>query len=295
MTTPLSMTSFGRGEHTANSRTWTAEIRSVNHRFCDIKIRLPRKYGSLEDRIKKETSSFFSRGHVDVCVSYSGSDEDSVLLKTDLDFARQYHRCLQELNEKLELNSPPDLAMIASYRDIISLESREEDLDEIWSNGISQAINIALNECTKMRQAEGSNLKEDLLARLETISKAADKIQTIVPQLIDEKKSNLKERLNTLLEGVEIDQTRLSQEVAIMVDKSDVTEELVRLKSHIKQFENFLDLDEPTGRRLDFLLQEFLREVNTLASKITNSDVAHLSVELKNELEKMREQVQNLE
>ena len=295
MIRPLSMTSFGRGEYTANSRTWTAEVRSVNHRFCDIKIRLPRKYGALEERIKKAIASYYNRGHVDANISYRGEEEGAVLLKTDLEFARQYQSCLQELNEKLELNSPPDLAMIAGYRDIISSESQEEDIDAIWSNGIKQALMSALDECAEMRQTEGGNLKEDLMNRLATITYAADKIEKMIPQLINEKKTNLEERLNTLLNGVEIDPARLAQEVAIMVDKADVTEELVRLKSHIGQFENFLGLDEPSGRRLDFLLQEFLREVNTLASKITNAEVAYLSVEIKNELEKMREQVQNLE
>jgi uncharacterized protein (TIGR00255 family) len=289
------MTSFGRGEYTANSRTWIAEVRSVNHRFCDIKIRLPRKYGALEERIKKETTALFNRGHVDVNISYSGDEEETVILKTDLAFARQYHRCLQELNDNLGLNSPPDLAMIAGYRDIISLDSPEEDLDEIWSTGIEQALKSALEECTKMRETEGANLSKDLIERLAIITGAAAKIEAMIPQLLIEKQATLEERLNTLLKGVDIEQSRLAQEVAIMVDKADVTEELVRLKSHISQFENFLRLDEPCGRRLDFLLQEFLREVNTLASKITNAEIAYLSVEIKNELEKMREQVQNLE
>lgn len=295
MIRPLSMTSFGRGEYSADSRTWTAEVRSVNHRFCDIKIRLPRKYGALEERIKKEISSAYSRGHVDVSISYRGEPEGAILLKTDLAFARQYHNCLQELNEELGLDSPPSLAMIAGYRDIISSESQEEDLDEIWSSGIRQALRSALEACTKMRQTEGANLKKDLMNRLATISEAAAKIEKMIPQLLSEKKSTLEERLNTLLHDAEIDQARLAQEVAIMVDKADVTEELVRLQSHIGQFENFLALDEPTGRRLDFLLQEFLREINTLASKITSTEVAYLAVEIKNELEKMREQVQNLE
>lgn len=295
MIKPLSMTSFGRGEHTVNSRTWTAEIRSVNHRFCDVKIRLPRKYGALEELIKKAITSSYSRGHIDANISYSGDEEGAVQLKTDLTMARQYQGCLQELNEKLGLNSPPDLAMIAGYRDVISSESLEEDIDEVWSNGIEQAVKSALAECMQMRAAEGANLKNDLINRLGIISKAANKIEKMIPQLIDDKQSTLEIRLNNLLDGVEIDQARLAQEVAIMVDKADVTEELIRLKSHIGQFENFLELDEPIGRRLDFLLQEFLREINTLASKITNSEIAYLSVEIKNELEKMREQVQNLE
>lgn len=289
------MTSFGRGEYTVDSRTWTVEIKSVNHRFCDIKIRVPRKYGALEEPIKKEIASSFSRAHIEVNVTCAGEGAESVILKTDLAFAKQYHRCLLELNEELGLNSPPDLAMIAGYRDIITMESPEEDLDEIWSGGIKQALAAALGECLRMREAEGGNLKVDLMNRLAVIGEAADKVAEMVPLLIEEKKVALAERLNNLLNGVEIDPTRLAQELAILVDKTDVTEELVRLRSHISQFANFLDLAEPIGRRLDFLLQEFLREINTLASKITNSEIAYLSVDIKNELEKMREQVQNLE
>jgi len=289
------MTSFGRGEHTADARTWTAEIRSVNHRFCDVKIRLPRKYAALEEQIKKEVTSTFSRGHIDVSISYSGEEEGAVRLKTDLTLARQYHSCLIDLTEKLSLDSSPDLAMIAGFREVITSESQEEDLDGVWKNGISQALGSAIAECTGMRETEGGNLKKDLDERLATIGAAAEKIEKMIPQLIDERRSTLEGRLNDLLDGIEIDPQRLAQEVAVMVDKADVTEELVRLKSHLGQFASLLDLDEPTGRRLDFLLQEFLREINTLASKIANSEVAHISVELKNEIEKMREQVQNLE
>ncbi|MFO7605029.1 MAG: YicC/YloC family endoribonuclease [Desulfurivibrionaceae bacterium] len=295
MSRPLSMTSFGRGQHTANSRAWTVEIRSVNHRFCDIKIRLPRKYGALEERIKKEITASYGRGHVEVNIGYSGEEEGAVLLKTDLALARQYLNCLMELNDELELNSSPDLAMIADYREVISSEDREENLDQTWAEGIQPALAAALDECLKMRRTEGAYLKKDLLERLTIITETAGKIELMIPDLIEEKKISLEGRLKEILNSHELDQARLAQEVAVIIDKADVTEELVRLKSHIAQFEKFLDLDESAGRRLDFLLQEFLREINTLASKITNAEVAYLAVEIKNELEKMREQVQNLE
>ncbi|MEN8142085.1 MAG: YicC/YloC family endoribonuclease [Thermodesulfobacteriota bacterium] len=295
MTRPLSMTSFGRGEYKTGKRTWTAEVRSVNHRFCDIKIRIPRKYGALEEKIKKEISAAYSRAHIDVNISYSGEEQGAVQLKTDLDLARQYHDCLKSISRELALDSEPDLSILSGFREIITVESQEEDLDEIWNSGIRQALQAALEECRKMREAEGSNLKQDLQERLSLISGASAKIEEMFPQLQAEKKTALEERLANLLNGVEIDQARLAQEVALLADKADVTEELVRLKSHISQFGNFLELDEPVGRRLDFLLQEFLREINTLASKISSAQVAHLAVELKNELEKMREQVQNLE
>lgn len=295
MTRPLSMTSFGRGEYRTGNRTWTAEVRSVNHRFCDIKIRISRKYAALEERIKKEITSSYNRGHIDVNISYSGEEKGAVMLKTDLELARQYHNCLQEISRELSLDSAPDLAILSSYREIITVENHEEDLEEIWESGIQQALQDALVECLKMRQAEGGNLKTDLQGRLAIISGATEKIEKMAPQLLAEKQNGLEERLAKLLNGVELDQARIAQEVALLADKADVTEELVRLKSHISQFENFLEIDEPIGRRLDFLLQEFLREINTLASKISNAQLAHLAVELKNELEKMREQVQNLE
>lgn len=295
MTRPLSMTSFGRGEYQTGKRTWTAEVRSVNHRFCDIKIRIPRKYAALEERIKKEISSSYSRAHIDVTISYSGEEQGAVQLKTDMELARQYHDCLKSISKELSLDSGPDLSILSGFREIITVESQEENLDEIWNSGIRQALQSALDECLKMRAAEGGNLKQDLQERLSLIAEASDKIEKMFPQLLAEKKTALEERLANLLSGVEIDQARLAQEVALLADKADVTEELVRLKSHISQFGNFLELDEPVGRRLDFLLQEFLREINTLASKISSAQVAHLAVELKNELEKMREQVQNLE
>ena len=267
----------------------------ANHRFCDIKIRLPRKYGALEDLIKKELSSVFNRGHIDVNLSYTGEEEGSVRLKTDISLARQYHSCLMELNDELSLGASPNLALVAGFRDVIYSENQEEDLDEVWNNGISQALRQAITECSSMRETEGQNLKKDLEERLAIIGAAAGKIEEMIPQIISERRSSLETRLMDILEGIEIDPQRLAQEVAIMVDKADVTEELVRLKSHLGQFSSLLELDEPAGRRLDFLLQEFLREINTLASKITNAEIAHISVELKNEIEKMREQVQNLE
>jgi len=291
----LSMTAFGRGEQVSNGRTWTVEIRSVNHRFCDIKIRLPRQYAALEEPIKKEISAAYSRGHVEVGVNCNGSEEGDYRLRSDLHLARQYFRCLHEINTDLELNTPPDLTMIAGYREVIIAESREENPEEAWSAGLEPALRGALAECLRMREAEGDHLRRDLRGRLAKIATAATTIETMVPEIQAERETALKERLSVLLKGVDLDPMRLAQEVAIMADKSDITEELVRLRSHVAQFEGFLDQNEPIGRRLDFLLQEFLREINTIGSKIANASIAHLGVELKNELEKMREQVQNLE
>ena len=294
MNRPLSMTSFGRGESVSENTAWTVEIRSVNHRYCDISFKLPRKYAVLEDRMKKEITSFFSRGHIDVMLSYVSSGVASANLQVNMELAREYQRSLQTLSEGLSLPEPKDLAMIAGYRDVIVASEPEEDIEAIWP-AVREALVAALEGGLVMREQEGSTLKDDLLSRLQTLEITANEIEKQAPELIRKKEATLKERLDNLLKGVDIDPARLAQEVAVMADKADVTEELVRLRSHCGQFFHFLGLDEPVGRRLDFLMQEFLREINTMASKINDAGVAHLAVELKNEVEKMREQVQNLE
>ncbi|MBU0485972.1 MAG: YicC family protein [Proteobacteria bacterium] len=294
MKRPLSMTAFGRGEATADNRTWTAEIRSVNHRFFDPKIRIPNKYAGLEERIKKEVMNFYSRAHVDITIGVSGDQSEALKLQVNLPLAKQFLHCLQELKANLSLAENPNLSMIASYRDVISTIDQEENLDELWPT-VQQALAGALTSSREMREKEGTHLKNDLLARLDAFDKTLRQIEGSIPEILKTKEATLKERLNNLLSGIELDPTRLAQEVAIIADKADVTEEIVRLNSHIKQFNNFLEIDEPTGRRMDFMMQEFLREVNTLASKISSAEVAHQTVDLKNEIEKMREQVQNLE
>jgi len=294
MNRPLSMTSFGRGEASHGGTTWTVEVRSVNHRYCDVSCKIPRKYAPLEDRIRKEVAGQYSRGHIDVMLSYSASGAEAVNIAVNLELARQYHRSLQALSEALALAPPTDLGMVAAFKDVISVAEPEEDLDVVWPH-LRAALVEALDNGLAMREREGAALKEDLLGRLEALAATAETIESQAPELVRKKELLLKERLDNLLKGVDIEPSRLAQEVAVMADKADVTEELVRLRSHCRQFSHFLDLDEPVGRRLDFLMQEFLREINTMASKINDAGVAHLAVELKNEVEKMREQVQNLE
>ena len=294
---PVSMTGFGRGEATGENSSWVVEIRSVNHRYLDISNKLPRRFIGWEDSIKKEIASFHTRGRVDVYVTFKDEGVGEAKLKADLGLAREYLSCLKEISEDLSIAGEPDLTMVASYRDIISPVDDEiggELLDELWPI-LKEAIVAALEECRNMRQREGEILQKDLLQRLVNFQQTIDNIEKSLPQIIEKRQNTLKERLDNLLSGVDIDPVRLAQEVAIIVDKSDVSEEIVRLRSHVDQFKGFLELDEPVGRRLDFLVQEFLREVNTIASKISNSETAHLTVGMKNDLEKIREQVQNLE
>ena len=293
MKRPLSMTAFGRGEAYA-SHHWTVELRSVNHRFCDIKVKLPREYGVLEDKIKKEIGAVFSRGHIDVMVSVSGGSAAGAQAQVNLALAGQYLACLEQLKTTFNLQDRPTLAQLAAFKDVISEEKCEEDLDTVWEE-IREALALALAACLQMRFDEGLALKNDLLARLHSFEATVTSIAEAIPGLVAKREATLKERLAALLSGGELDPIRLTQEVVILADRYDVTEELVRLKSHIQQFKSFMELDEPVGRRLDFLLQEFLREINTLSSKINDTEVIHKTVDLKNEVEKIREQAQNLE
>jgi uncharacterized protein (TIGR00255 family) len=296
MEKPLSMTGFGRGQASGRG-AWIVELRSVNHRYLDVGIKLPRQFIGWEERIKKEVSSYHMRGRVDIYITYNDEGLETTRIKINLPLAKQYLSCLKELATELSIPGEPDLSLLASYRDIITQldeESGGELLEEYWP-ALRDALVAALVECHQMRQNEGEILQADLLKHLNTFQNAIENIAQSLPQIIEKRESALKERLDNLLAGIDIDPVRLAQEVAIIVDKSDVSEELVRLRSHIEQFQGFLQLSEPVGRRLDFLVQEFLREVNTVASKINNAETAHLIVEMKNDLEKIREQVQNLE
>lgn len=297
MTSPVSMTGFGRGAAGTDESSWTVELRSVNHRYLDISVKLPRKFLGWDERIKKEIGAVHSRGRVDIFISFNDESLESTKLKVDLGLAKEYMLCLNRVADELAIDGKPDLAMLAANRDIITPGEDEfdaESLEENWAT-LRKAISDSLNECLKMRQSEGETLKTDLLERMSIFQEKISGIEQSLPMIIDRKEKNLQERLDNLLNGMDIDPMRLAQEVAILVDKSDVTEELVRLRSHVEQFHGFLNINEPVGRRLDFLVQEFLREVNTIASKINHAETAHLIVGMKNDLEKIREQVQNLE
>ncbi len=291
---PCSMTGFGRGESSADERSWIVEIRTVNHRFLDQKVVMPRAFAGLEERIKKIVASRQDRGRVDVTVSLKGKSSSTPLLTVDMELARQYHDCMQQLADEFGLSSRIQLSELLGQRDIIALQEQSPDIDVEWPL-VRQAVIMALDECAAMREQEGQSLKEDLLSRLESFASIVQEIETSIPEVLAQRQKELVKRIGKLLAGMDIDPMRLAQETAVMADKADVTEEVVRLASHIAQFRAFLNSNEPVGRRLDFLLQEFLREVNTLASKISNAAIAHLGVEMKNEIEKLREQVQNIE
>jgi uncharacterized protein (TIGR00255 family) len=289
------MTGFGRGESGDAERTWVVEIRTVNHRFLDQRVTVPSAFAALEERMKKTVAAQQDRGRVEISLSLRGEIVGGgPLLSLDLELAHQYHDCLRQLNSELDLGSAVQLSDLLNVRNLITVQEQNPDIDQEWPL-VEEAVLAALAECARMREQEGDSLKEDLLNRLDSFSAIVQEIEGLIPQVLERRQQELKKRVAKLLDGMDIDPVRLSQETAIMADKADVTEEVVRLASHISQFRSFLENDEAVGRRLDFLLQEFLREVNTLASKISNSTIAYLGVEMKNEIEKLREQVQNIE
>lgn len=289
-----SMTGFGRGEITSGGRVWTAEVRCVNNRYLDLKMKLPRGYTPLEERIRRKVGVTCQRGRIELFLSVSGDFSDLQEVKVHLALASGYRNALQILAKEFTLPLEITPQLLASFPEVLNREQKDEDLEGVWSI-VEKAIDEALAQCDTMRLQEGDALAADLSARLHFFSTTIDSIESSIPELLEQRRTSLAERLEKLVGNVQLDPARLVQEIAIMADKTDVTEEIVRLRCHIKQFTLFLSEEGGVGRKLDFLIQEFLREVNTLASKINDAKLAHLTVDLKSELEKMREQVQNIE
>lgn len=288
------MTGFGRGEVEHNGRSWSVEVRCVNNRYLDLKMKLPRGYAVLEERVRTMVARFHLRGRVDLFLSVSGDFSDLQEVKVNKVLAGGYRNALQSLADEFGLQLSVNAEQLAAYPDVMVREQKDEDLDTIWPF-IEELLETALKNCDTMRSQEGLALSADLRGRLQSFDQTVTTIEESIPLLVEQRQKNLQERLEKLLGNIGLDPARLAQEVAVIADKTDVTEEIVRLRSHIQQFTLFLNENGGVGRKLDFLIQEFLREVNTLASKINDASIAHLTVDLKSELEKMREQVQNIE
>lgn len=289
-----SMTGFGRGKTTSGGRTWTIEVRSVNNRFLDVKIKLPREYAEVEEQIRKQVETFYFRGRVEVTVSVTGDCSELVDVLVDHELARKYKNAMVEMAANLGLDFDIDVETLAGYPEVLRRVQKKEDIGQVWPC-LERALGTALEGAEQMRLSEAGVLSKDLQQRVVRFTSILSQIESGIPAIIQQKEQTLKERLEKLLATVDLDPQRLAQEVAVIADKSDVTEELVRLKSHLDQFAHSLTQRGGVGRKLDFLIQELLREVNTIASKINNASVAQLTVALKSELEKLREQVQNIE
>ncbi|NVN90816.1 MAG: YicC family protein [Desulfuromonadales bacterium] len=289
-----SMTGFGKGEASAEQGRFTVEIRSVNHRYGEVSVRMPRGFLALENDVKKALSNSLKRGKIDAYIQWEEAGGVAAMPQPDLLLARGYAELLRTLSADLGMEEQPSLGMILAQkgvlRDTVAVVEENECLPQLMS-----AVQSAVSAIEAMRCREGEALLSDLTARRVQVAEWVERIGERSPQVVSEYRLKLKLRLDQLLEGVEIDPTRLAQEVALMADRCDVTEELVRLASHFDQFDEALRTDEPVGRKLDFLMQEMNREINTIGSKSSDAEVTSLVIRIKAEMEKMREQVQNVE
>jgi uncharacterized protein (TIGR00255 family) len=289
-----SMTGYGRSEGSYRDLVIVAELRSTNHKYCDITVRLPKLLLPLETPLRKRLQERFTRGRLELAVTVNGAAEQTKRLEVDLELARQYARILKEIKAKLELPGPVDLAMLMSFRDIVTTGELEEATDELASQ-IQKRVKEAMDRLEAMRKKEGQSLVKDLRRRLRFIETALHRIETRVPAMVRGYQARLQDRIERLTQGAKLDPGRLAQEVALFAERSDVSEELTRLKSHLGQFKTMIQGSDAVGRSLDFLIQELNREVNTIGSKSGDAPIAMGVVGIKSELEKMREQVQNIE
>jgi uncharacterized protein (TIGR00255 family) len=290
-----SMTGYGRGESVAGNEKVVAEVRSVNHRFLDVSVKTSKILLPLEQNIKKTVSSYVSRGKVDVFIQFEPieNSEKNICLKKSV--TKHVYELLQQLKKDTAVSGDIDLSTLLYFKDII-FEEEQKDLDVsgYWLS-IKPPLEQALLSVKNMQNTEGEEISKDINSRLKSISEVIDEIEKIFPESLDSRQTSLKERIKKICEGIEINEDRMLQEIAIIADRSDITEELIRAKSHIKQFIDLLQFpDEPIGRKLEFLLQEINREVNTIGSKACDSEISLKAVVIKNELEKIREQVQNV-
>lgn len=289
-----SMTGYGSGECVFRDGRIVVEVKSVNHRYLDISCKVPKMFFVRESDIKKVISSRFSRGHFDIFVLQDFDREDVREFELNLPLAQEYFSVLKELKDRLNLSGEIDLDLLAGIREIITTKKTEPDQGE-GGKAFFTAINSALDSVERMRQTEGEALYTDFVKRLNSIEKLIVDIRDRSPHVLVYYKDRLAKRVEELISVSEVDTKRLNQEIAFLAERSDITEELVRIESHLKQFTLVMNMNEPVGRKLDFLFQEVNREVNTIASKANDAEISQNVVEVKSELEKIREQVQNIE
>ncbi|WP_109206569.1 YicC/YloC family endoribonuclease [Moorella sp. Hama-1] len=289
-----SMTGYGRGEASGAGKAVTVELKAVNQRFLDLVLRLPRAYGALEERIRQELKKSLSRGRVEVLVTIKEDNPEKRPVSVDTGLAMAYYNALKELAQNLSISADITAAGLLSLPEVITVAEPEWDEVTLWPV-VNQALATALAGLLKMRQVEGQRLQADLEARAELVRSHLEAIRERAPEIPREYAARLRERVAQLTGGLALDPGRLEMEAALLADRADITEEIVRLASHLEGMTAAMAGTEPAGRRLDFILQEMWREINTIGSKAGDLAISHLVVAVKGELEKMREQVQNIE
>ncbi|MBP2644718.1 MAG: hypothetical protein H6Q75_158 [Firmicutes bacterium] len=291
-----SMTGFGRGEYMDAEHRFIVEIKAVNNRYNEIVIRMPKMLASLEDKIRRTVSNVLARGRIDVYITLDDFGQKKRTVRVDKELAIAYHKAMNELRELLELPSGETGSLIARYPDVLKVEEIADDITEAWPK-LEAATRTALSNLMDMRLAEGANIQKDLLGRIDVLVTHIRFIEERAPKIAEEYREKLMSRMRDVLAtvSVETDEVRILQEAALFADKINITEELVRLNSHLMQLKETLCSDAAVGRKLDFIIQEVNRETNTIGSKINDYSVANVVVEIKSEIEKIREQIQNIE
>lgn len=288
-----SMTGYGKAKSERNERNYQIEIKTVNHRYLDISVKMPRQLSYLEEIIKREISTKVKRGKVDVFVTFENNSLEGREIKINTELASAYIKELKKLAESESISADIQVNDIAKYPDVLNIQNNQDD--ETIKNEILEVLNNAIDDLISMRRTEGSKIAEDLLSRLQDIQIKVEEISKFSTGLIEEYVVKLEERLKQILNGQEIDQARLAQEVVIYADKCSVEEEVTRLNSHILQFKSLINSEEPIGKKLDFIIQEMNRETNTIGSKANNLDITNRVIDLKTQIENIREQIQNIE
>lgn len=289
-----SMTGFGRCEIQKESRKFTVELKSVNHRYLDVNIRMPKKLNFFETAIRTLLKSYANRGKIDIFITYEDISQAQVSVKYNAALAAEYLKYLRQMEEEFGLENDVRVSTLSRYPEVFTMEEQSEDEEELW-NGLKEALEGAFGQFVETRKAEGENLKKDILSKLDSLEKEILFVEERSPQIVAEYRAKLEDKMKELLADTQIEDSRIAAEVILFADKICTDEEVVRLKSHIQHMRNTLDEKEGIGRKLDFIAQEMNREANTILSKANDLEVSNHAITLKTEIEKIREQIQNIE
>lgn len=289
-----SMTGFGRCEIQKGSRKFTVELKSVNHRYLDVNIRMPRKLNFFETAIRTLLKSYANRGKVDIFITYEDLSQSQVSVKYNAALAAEYLKYLRQMEEEFGLENDVRVSTLSRYPEVFTMEEQSENEEELW-NGLKEALEGAFGQFVETRKAEGENLKKDILSKLDFLEAEIGFVEERSPQIVAEYRAKLEEKMKELLADTQIEDSRIAAEVILFADKICTDEEVVRLKSHIRHMRATLEEKEGIGRKLDFIAQEMNREANTILSKANDLEVSNHAITLKTEIEKIREQIQNIE
>lgn len=289
-----SMTGYGRAQNVIDGRDITVEIKSVNHRFFEFSARTPRIYGYLDEKIKKFLQGKIARGKVEVSVQIINPEAQGTNVEINYALAESYAKALREMADRLNIKDDLSISVMTRFSDLFTVQKEHEDEDAVW-NAVESVLNEALEKFVKMRTDEGEKMREDVLSRLVFIEESVTKVESLSEQTVSAYREKLYNKIKEVLSDKTIDEQRILTEAAIFSEKIAVDEETVRLKSHINQFRSIVQSSEPVGRKLDFLVQEINRETNTIGSKASDLSITKLVVDMKSEIEKIREQIQNIE